>query len=82
MNLDYGKIEILLNNVDKAETLRIKKVIDTLFSNGIFNMSNGWVKLNFDNDKNLSSIEKNQLVWRHNRLTKNVNESIMVSTIS
>ena len=70
MNIDVGKIEIILENVNKEETIRIQNVINTLFANDIFNIRNGWAKINFDNDKNLSSIERNQMVWRHNRLQK------------
>lgn len=61
---EIGKIEVLLENVSQEETLRIKHIIDTLFLNDCFNIKNGWVKLSFDKDKNLGSIEKNVLAWR------------------
>lgn len=77
MNINIGKIDILLENVSEQDTMRIKKVIDTLFSNDIFNTRNGWVKLNFDNNKNLSSIEKNSMIWRSNYLLKNAEHSII-----
>lgn len=68
MNIDVGKIEILLENVNQEDTIRIKKIIDTLFLNDAFNIRNGWIKLSFDKDKNLGSIEKNAIVWRQNQL--------------
>ena len=64
MNIEIGKIEVILENVSEQETIRIKKIIDTLFLNDCFNMKNGWVKLSFDKDKNLGSIEKNIMAWR------------------
>ena len=62
--MEIGKIEILLENVNEQETMRIKKIIDTLFLNDIFNIKNGWVKLSFDKNKDLGSIEKNVIAWR------------------
>lgn len=62
--MELGKIEILLENVSQEETVRVKKIIDTLFLNDSFNIRNGWVKLSFDKEKNLSSIEKNTIAWR------------------
>lgn len=59
-----GKIEILLENVSKEDTLRMQGIINTLLANDSFNIRNGWVKLSFDKDKNLGSIEKNVIAWR------------------
>ena len=64
MNIEIGKIEVILENVSEQETIRIKKIIDTLFLNDAFNIRNGWVKLSFDKDRKLCSIEKNTIAWR------------------
>ena len=64
MNIEIGKIEVMLENVSEQETIRIKKIIDTLFLNDAFNMRSGWIKLSFDKDRKLCSIEKNTIAWR------------------
>ncbi|MAG73700.1 hypothetical protein CL620_05250 [archaeon] len=59
-----GMINIKLDGVSFEETEYFRKVIHTLFQQGVFNIKNGTATLAFNREGELASIELKFLKWR------------------
>lgn len=69
--IEQGIINIVLDNVSEAETMRLKEIIHNLISQGTLNIRNGHAIIHFDNDARLQKIEHEFIKWKYNpNLTK------------
>lgn len=64
--MQIGTITITLEGVTIEETERLRKMIHTMFTDGVFNIRNGKAILNFDND-GLAEIEKQIKTWKRGK---------------
>lgn len=62
-----GEIKIKLEGASWEETERCRAMIHLLFQQGVFNVRNGKVILNFDHNGLLSVIEKDVIAWRRDK---------------
>ena len=69
--IEQGIIQIVLDNVSEAETLRLKEIIHTLIAQGSLSIRNGRSIIHYDNDARLQKIEHEFIKWKYNpNLTK------------
>ena len=61
------EISIQIDGITKEEAVRCMNIIDTCFKQGIFNVRNGKITLNFDSDGVLQEIEFSVKKWRRNK---------------
>lgn len=73
--VEQGIINIVLDNVSEADTMRYREIIHTLIGQGCLNVRNGCVIIRFDNEGTLQQIEIEHIKWRRpkqfNNLTHN-----------
>lgn len=62
-----GSIIITLEGVTLEETERCRKIIHTLFEQGVFNLRRGDVVLSFDERGELGSIRLDYVRWRRDK---------------
>ena len=67
-----GIITIKLEGVTFEDTERCRKVIHTLFEQGVFNMKRGDVVLSFDERGELGSIKMDYVKWRRDKVAPDV----------
>lgn len=60
-------ITIQLEGIGLTELERCRQIVETLFSQGVFNVRNGKIILNFDSDGTLQQIDFNVSKWRRNK---------------
>ena len=66
--IQQGEINIILDNVSEAETLRLRAFIHTLIANGSLNLRNGRVIIHIDSSGLPQKIEQEFIKWskKHN----------------
>jgi|TARA_Y100000034_G_scaffold33382_1_gene40929 hypothetical protein len=62
--MSTGTINIKLEGVSFQHTERLRKIIHTLISQGVFNIKNGNAVLSFDDEGSLAAIELNIKKWK------------------
>ena len=62
-----GLINISLDGINDLELNRVKCIIETCLEQGLFNVRNGKVALNFDSDGTLQEMEFSVKKWRRNK---------------
>ncbi len=67
MNEPIGKIEISLAGATFEQTEHCRKIIHTLFSQGIFNLRNGRAILHFDPTGTLAAIDFEIGKWKRDK---------------
>ena len=78
-----GTITIELEGVDFATTEKLRHIIHTLFTEGVFSVKNGKATLNFDREGNLNSIELHYTKWHHKGEPSNLHtlfESVTITS--
>ena len=73
--IEQGVINIVLDNISKEETLRLREIIHTLIANGCLNIRNGRAIIHFDNDAVLQQIEIEHIKWRRPKQFINLNSN-------
>ena len=69
--MEQGVINIILDNVSEAETMRLKEIIHILISQGSLSIRNGRSIIHYDNDAKVQKIEHEFIKWKYNpNLTK------------
>ena len=64
-----SQIIIDLEGADYKQTMRIKKILEILFDQRLFDFSNGNVVLHFDHEGTMRAIEWNKTKWRKEKFT-------------
>ena len=67
MNEPIGKIEITLAGATLEQTEHCRKIIHTLFAQGVFNLRNGRAILHFDPNGSLAAIDTEVSKWRRDK---------------
>jgi hypothetical protein len=62
-----GIINIKLEGIETPELERVRCIIQTCFEQGLFNVRNGKVSLNFDSDGTLQEMDFSVKKWRRNK---------------
>ncbi len=66
-SITWGEIKLNLVGVDFKNVERYRRNIETLITNGVFDISNGKAILTFDQDSNLMGIKFDIERWRRKK---------------
>ena len=64
-----SQITINLHGADDKQTNRIKRILEILFDQRVFDFNNGNVVLHFDHEGTMRAIEWNKTKWRKEKAT-------------